>query len=158
VSRVDCGDVPGIVAAAATTDGPIFEGAIGKRDLANSAAMTADTAVRIASKAVAGACAMQLVEQGKLDLESPIARILPELENPQVLEGFDANGEPKLRKAARPITLRHLLTHSTTSSDLSPMIFNSSIVRFILGNAPCGAMNNVSTSILRRDAICARSL
>src|SRR5215831_18339097 len=61
---------------------------------------------------VAMAAAMQLVEQGRLALDSPIASVLPELASPQVLEGFDAFGEPKLRPARRPITLRHLITHT----------------------------------------------
>ena len=110
----DAGDVPGVVAAVATSDGPIFEGGYGKRDLAGTA-MTADTIVRIASmtKAITGACAMQLVEQGKLDLDSPIARVLPELGEAKVLEGYDDNGKPNLRAPKRPITLRHLLTHTS---------------------------------------------
>ena len=40
---------------------------------------------------------MQLVEQGKLSLDEPIGKLLPDLAAPQVLEGFDAQGEPKLR-------------------------------------------------------------
>jgi CubicO group peptidase (beta-lactamase class C family) len=55
---------------------------------------------------------MQLVEQGKLKLEEPVPNIDPALGSPQVLEGFDAAGVPKLRPAKRPITLRHLLTHT----------------------------------------------
>ena len=55
---------------------------------------------------------MQLVEQGKLSLDAPIGKVLPDLAAPQVLEGFDANGEPKLRPAKKPITLRHLMTHT----------------------------------------------
>ena len=55
---------------------------------------------------------MQLVEQGKLSLDAPIGKVLPDLAAPQVLEGFDANGEPKLRPAKNPITLRHLMTHT----------------------------------------------
>ena len=42
---------------------------------------------------------MQLVEQGKLSLDEPIGKLLPDLASPQVLEGFDAKGEPKLRPA-----------------------------------------------------------
>jgi len=38
--------------------------------------------------------------------------VLPNLAAPQVLEGFDAKGEPKLRPAKNPITLRHLMTHT----------------------------------------------
>ncbi len=110
----DAGDVPGVVAAAATADGPIFAAGFGVRDTASGAAMTADTVVWIASmtKAVTGACAMQLVEQGQLSLDAPIATVLPELDKVQVLEGFAPDGTPRLRPARRPITLRHLLTHT----------------------------------------------
>ena len=55
---------------------------------------------------------MQLVEQGKLSLDEPIGKVLPDLASPQVLEGFDASGEPRLRPATRPITLRQLMTHT----------------------------------------------
>ena len=76
--------------------------------------MTADSVFWIASmtKAITAAAGMQLVEQGKLSLDSPIGKLLPDLAAPQVLEGFDASGEPKLRPAKNPITLRHLLTHT----------------------------------------------
>ena len=55
---------------------------------------------------------MQMVEQGKLKLDEPVPSIDPTLASPQVLEGFDASGAPKLRPGGRPITLRHLLTHT----------------------------------------------
>ena len=111
----DAGDVPGVVVAAATAEGPIFAGGSGVRDTTSGAPMTADTVVWIASmtKAVTGACAMQLVEQGRLSLDGPIATVLPELGKVQVLEGFAADGSPRLRPARRPITLRHLLTHTS---------------------------------------------
>jgi len=113
-SAVDRGDVPGIVAMAGGCDGPVYEGAFGRRALPDGAAMTADTVFWIASmtKAITSTAAMQLVEQGKLSLDAPVAGVLPELASPQVLEGFDAGGEPRLRPARNPITLRHLLTHT----------------------------------------------
>ncbi len=113
-SAVDRGDVPGIVAMADGRDGPVYEGAFGRRALPDGAAMTADTVFWIASmtKAITSTAAMQLVEQGKLSLDAPVAGVLPELASPQVLEGFDAGGEPRLRPARNPITLRHLLTHT----------------------------------------------
>jgi methyl acetate hydrolase len=109
------GDVPGVAAAAATADGVIFEEAFGTRDLATGAPMTADTVVWIASmtKEITGACAMQLVERGKLALDDDIAAILPDLGRVQVLDGFDRDGQPRLRAPKRPITLRHLLTHTS---------------------------------------------
>jgi CubicO group peptidase (beta-lactamase class C family) len=55
---------------------------------------------------------MQLVEQGKLSLDAPVGKLLPDLAAPQVLDGFDAKGEPKLRPAKNPITLRQLMTHT----------------------------------------------
>jgi len=113
-SAVDRGDVPGVVAMAATREGPVYQGAFGRRALPDGAAMTTDAVFWIASmtKAVTSAAAMQLVEQGRLTLDEPIAGVLQELAAPQVLEGFDAAGEPRLRPARRPITLRHLITHT----------------------------------------------
>ncbi len=113
-TAIDRGDVPGVVAMAATRDGVFYQGAFGRRALPDGAAMTADTVFWIASmtKAITSTAAMQLVEQGKLAIDQPIAGILPELASPQVLEGFDAAGAPKLRPAQRPITLRHLITHT----------------------------------------------
>ena len=126
----DAGDVPGVVATAANADGVIFEGAFGTRDLATGAPMTTDTVVWIASmtKAVTGACAMQLVEQGKLSLDGDIGKVLPELGRVQVLEGFDADGKPRLRSPKRGITLRHLLTHT---SGFAYNIWNADIARYL---------------------------
>jgi CubicO group peptidase (beta-lactamase class C family) len=109
------GDIPGVAAAAATKDGVIFQAAFGTRDLNTGAPMTADTVVWIASmtKAITGACAMQLVEQGKLSLDADITGLLPALAAVQVLEGFAADGSPKLRAPKRAITLRQLLTHTS---------------------------------------------
>ena len=110
----DAKDVPGVVAVAATDAGIIYEGAFGRRDLSQAVPMTVDTVFWIASmtKAVTSAAAMQLVEQGKLGLDEPIGNVLPEIASPQVLEGFDEKGAPKLRPAKRPITLRQLMTHT----------------------------------------------
>jgi len=110
----DSGDVPGVIAMATNRDGTLYEGAFGKRTLGQDAAMTTDTVVWIASmtKALTGACAMQLVERGQLDLESAASKWVPDLAKVEVLEGFDAAGKPRTRKPKRPITLRHLLTHT----------------------------------------------
>ncbi|MTV17392.1 MULTISPECIES: serine hydrolase domain-containing protein [Bradyrhizobium] len=107
-------EIPGVVAIAATGKDVIYEGAFGKRDLSKSDPMTADSVFWIASmtKAVTSAGAMQLVEQGKLSLDEPIGKLLPDLAAVQVLDGFDAKGEPQLRPANKPITLRQLMTHT----------------------------------------------
>jgi methyl acetate hydrolase len=111
---VAAGDVPGVVAIAATDKGVVYEGAFGVRDLADGEAMTHDTVFRIASmtKTLTSVAALQLVEQGRLALDAPVPEIDPALTAPLVLEGFDPAGAPILRPARRQITLRHLLTHT----------------------------------------------
>jgi methyl acetate hydrolase len=111
---VTSGQVPGVTAAAANADGMIYEGAFGRRGLAGPEPMTPDTVFRIASmtKAITGTAAMQMVEQGKLDLDRPAGDVLPFLASPMVLDGFDAAGQPKLRPAKGIVTLRKLLTHT----------------------------------------------
>ncbi|HEY1431823.1 MAG TPA: serine hydrolase domain-containing protein [Stellaceae bacterium] len=127
---VETKEVPGVVATAATDSGVVYEGAFGLRDLANGPAMTRDTVFRIASmtKAVTSVAAMQLVERGKLQLDQPIGNVLPELAAPQVLEGFDASGTPRLRPARHPITLRHLLTHT---AGFGYEVWNPDLIRYV---------------------------
>src|SRR5213592_1015405 len=111
---VESKKMPGIVAMAATDKGVLYEGAFGWRELGKPAPMTPDTVVWIASmtKAITATAAMQLVERGKLVLERAASEVVPELGAVKVLEGFDAAGKPRLRAPKRPITLRHLLTHT----------------------------------------------
>jgi CubicO group peptidase (beta-lactamase class C family) len=113
-TAAEAGDVPGVVATATTREGTIYEGGFGWRVLGEPAEMSPDTVVWIASmtKALTGTAAMQLVEQGKLELDAPASNVLPELGEAIVLEGFDENGLPLTRAPKRPITLRHLLTHT----------------------------------------------
>jgi CubicO group peptidase (beta-lactamase class C family) len=113
-STCEAKDIPGVVAMAATGSEVIYQGAFGKRDLGKDDPMTVDSVFWIASmtKAITCAAGMQLVEQGKLSLDEPIGKLLPDLASPQVLEGFDAGGNAKLRPAKRPITLRQLMTHT----------------------------------------------
>ena len=127
---VDAREVPGVVAMVATDKGVLYEGAFGVRALDASTPMTLDTVFRIASmtKAITSVAAMQLVEQGKLKLEEPVPNIDPALGSPQVLDGFDASGAPKLRPAKRPITLRHLLTHT---AGFSYEIWDANMVRYV---------------------------
>jgi CubicO group peptidase (beta-lactamase class C family) len=107
--------IAGVVALATDAAGATYQGAFGNRVLDGDAAMTPDTIFWIASmtKALTAAACMQLVEQGRLDLDAPIAGILPALATPRILTGFDEAGAPLLSPARRPITLRQLLTHTS---------------------------------------------
>jgi CubicO group peptidase (beta-lactamase class C family) len=111
----DSGEIPGIVATAGTASGEIASVAVGARRLGEEAPMSLDTVFRIASmtKAVTSVAALQQVERGLVSLDEPIGRLVPELQQPMLIEGFDAEGNPRLRPSTRPITLRHLLSHTS---------------------------------------------
>ncbi len=108
------GRVAGVVALAATGKGVAYEGAFGERMLGSGAPMSLDTVFHIHSmtKAITATAAMQLIEQGRLTLDEPLGRFAPQLADPKVLAGFDADGRPVLRPARGTITLRHLMTHT----------------------------------------------
>ena len=128
--KCDAREIPGVVAIAASGNDVLYQGAFGKRDLSKDDAMTADSVFWIASmtKAITAAGAMQLVEQGKLSLDAPIGKVLPDLAAPQVFEGFDSNGEPNLRPAKCEITLRHLMTHT---AGFAYDLWNGDMVRYL---------------------------
>ena len=112
---VERGDVPMAVAGVTDANDTVFIGAFGVRELGGNDGVNEESVFNIASmtKAVTAAAAMQLVEQGKLDLDSPISKWLPMADKLMVLEDFDAEGKPVLRKPNKPVTLRHLMTHSS---------------------------------------------
>jgi methyl acetate hydrolase len=126
---VEKADVPGVVAAATDRGGTIYQGGFGERVLGSGIAMMPDTVGWIASmtKALTGTAAMQLVEQGRLELDRPAADWLPELGETQVLDGFDDSGQPAERPPRRPITLRHLLTHT---AGFAYEIWSPEIIRY----------------------------
>ena len=113
-AATSAGELPGVVALAATDQDIVYEGIFGKRRLHEGSLMTRDTVFRVASmiKLITSVAAMQLVEQGKLALDAPVPDLAPALGSPQVLDGFDAKGAPRLRPPKRPIFLRDLLTHT----------------------------------------------
>jgi CubicO group peptidase (beta-lactamase class C family) len=113
-SAVSGGKIAGLTAAAADAAGPFYSASFGVRAIDKTPRMTPDTVFRIASmtKAVTGAAAMQMVEQGKLSLDQPAREVLDFLKDTKVLDGFDADGKPILREPRGTITLRNLLTHT----------------------------------------------
>ncbi len=109
-------DVPGIVALVTDRRGVIYQGTFGVADVATGRPLTADALFRIASmtKAITSAAAMQLIEQGKFALDDPAEKYLPELAKLPVFHSFDAKtGNYQLHPASKPMTVRHLLTHSS---------------------------------------------
>jgi methyl acetate hydrolase len=106
--------VPGVVAVTTDRTRNVYEGTAGVRALGGDAAMTPDTVLAIfsTSKAITGTAALQLVEEGKLDLDAPAKTYAPDIGTLQVIEGFDGAGNPKLRPPKRDITTRMLLLHT----------------------------------------------
>jgi methyl acetate hydrolase len=115
-SALERRNIPAATAMVATADKTLYTGAFGKRDGSSGVAVTPDSIFSIASmtKAISSTAAMQLVEQGKVQLDEPVAKHLPELAKLSVLDGFDkSTGKPILRPAAKPVTLRLLLSHTS---------------------------------------------
>ncbi|HUF83333.1 MAG TPA: serine hydrolase domain-containing protein [Acidimicrobiia bacterium] len=112
---IEKGAAPGVVAVVVDRDGVRYEGAFGERQKGSGVPMTTDTVGAIFSmtKAVTGAAAMQLVEQGRIDLDGPAGEVCPFLGEVTVLDGFDGDGRPVTRPPASPVTLRQLLTHTS---------------------------------------------
>ncbi|MEM7340279.1 MAG: serine hydrolase domain-containing protein [Actinomycetota bacterium] len=112
---VERGAAPGAVFVVVGRDGVRYEGSAGERAAGSGITMTPDTVGALFSntKALTGAAAMQLVEEGTLSLDAPASEVCPELGQIQVLDGFDGDGQPITRPPATPVTLRHLLTHTS---------------------------------------------
>ena len=106
--------VPGVVAGVTDRNRNLYLGAAGVRDLDTGVAMTTDTVMAIFSttKAITGTTALQLVEQGTLDLDAPASDYVPALGEVQVLDGFDNDGNPVLRAPKSAITTKQLLLHT----------------------------------------------
>jgi len=106
--------IPAAVGMFASADKILYSGSFGTRD-ASGVPVTNDSIFGIASmtKAITTTGALQLVEQGKVKLDEPVSKYLPRLANLEVLDGFDPSGKPRLRPAKIPVTLKHLLTHTS---------------------------------------------
>lgn len=107
-------DVPGVVAGLTDRDSSFYLGAGGVRSLATGAPMTTDTvfAVFSTTKAVTSTAALQLVEEGLLDLAAPVRDYVPAIAELQVITGFDRDGARLLRPPRTEITATHLLLHT----------------------------------------------
>jgi CubicO group peptidase (beta-lactamase class C family) len=117
-TRVGRGDVPAVVAAVTDADGIVYIGGFGKRDVANNTDAAADTIFRMASmtKPVTSLAAMILVSEGRIELDDPVTKYLPDYRQPPVLTVLNADGTYQSRPAHRQILIRHLLTNTSGMS------------------------------------------
>ena len=109
-TNVGTGSVPGAVGLVAR-DGRVEVQAVGSADVQGSAPMARDSIFRIASitKPITAAAVMMLVEDGRIALDDPVRRWLPELASPVVVR-TPASPVDDVVAAARPITVADLLT------------------------------------------------
>jgi methyl acetate hydrolase len=119
--------VPGVVAMVTDRSANSYEGAAGER-VFGGPSMTTDTVFAIFSttKAITGTAVLQCVEEGKLDLDAPAKNFVPDIGKLEVLEGFDADGKPRLRAPKQDITTRMLMLHT---AGFGYEFFNASYLR-----------------------------
>ena len=93
----------------------VYSTAVGMQDRENAIPMSLDTRFRIfsMSKPVTSVAVLMLYEEGKLQLDDPVSRYLPEFADTPVFKGVDAAGNIETETQRRPITIRHLLTHTS---------------------------------------------
>ena len=108
--------IPGIVALVVDADRVVYTGAFGKQNVAAGVPMAADSIFRIASmtKPVTSVAVMMLVQEGDIGLDDPVSQYLPAFEDKPVIETFNAVDKTyTVRPATGPMTVRHLLTHTS---------------------------------------------
>lgn len=113
-AAVSSGDVPGVAAVIADDVDIVYEAAHGLRDVSADDKLSTETMFRIASmtKLVTAVAALQLVEQGRVELDAPVGNYVRDFDSLLVLEGF--NGDvPVMRPPATRATVRQLLTHTS---------------------------------------------
>ena len=112
-AHVDGGRLPGALVSVARHGEVALLEAVGLRDREARAPIGVDTLFRIYSmtKPVTAVAVMMLCEAGHIGLDDPVARFIPGFERLQV-QVIDGEGRVRVVPARRPMTVRHLLTHT----------------------------------------------
>ncbi len=112
---VEKGELAGAVALVASKDKVLAIEAVGFADRATQRVMKPDALFWIASqsKPITAAAVMMLVDEGKLDLDAPVEKYLPEFKGQQLDAGKGPDGKPMLKAPAHPITVREVLSHTS---------------------------------------------
>ena len=125
-AAVDRGEIAGAVVRVLRNGEPAYERAFGWSDREAGRRMTTDAIFRIASqsKGLTSTAVMVLAEEGKLWVNDPVSRFIPEFAHTTVAVRTDSG--PKIVPANRPITIRDLLTHTAgisygTDAQVAPL-------------------------------------
>jgi CubicO group peptidase (beta-lactamase class C family) len=119
---VDQKEVSGVVAMVGTKDRVAIVESLGERDLASNSPMQPDTLFRIASmtKPITAIAIMMQVDAGKLSVDDPVEKHLPEFRG-QMLVAEKTADTVTLKKPSRVITIRDLLTHTSGLPGMPPI-------------------------------------
>ncbi|MEA3461896.1 MAG: serine hydrolase domain-containing protein, partial [Bacteroidota bacterium] len=108
--------IPGAVALVARNGEIVYHKAFGMADVEANRSLQRDDIFRIASqtKAITSTAVMMLWEEGKFRLDDPISKFIPEFKNAGIFESLnEADSSFTATPASYPITIRHLLTHTS---------------------------------------------
>ena len=113
----------GAVAVVVGTNGIVCQDAVGYADVAAKKPMTPDAFFWIASmtKPITAVAFMLLVDEGKVALDDPVSKYIPQMNNLWVVDKKEADALT-LKKQVRPITLRNLLSHTSGLPFLTPVL------------------------------------
>lgn len=113
----------GAVTVVVGTNGVISQDAVGYVDVVDKRPMKKDTLFWIASmtKSFTAVAFMMLVDDGKVSLDDPVSRYIPQMGNLWVVDS-QTNDMMTLQRSMRPITMRHLLSHTSGLPFLTPML------------------------------------
>jgi len=119
---VDQGSVAGTVTLVARNGVVAGFEASGYSDIETKKPMAKDTIVQIMSmtKPMVGTAIVMLAEEGRLSLTDPVEKHLPEFRGQTLIAARGADGSVTLKKPARPITVRDLMTHTSGLSSMPP--------------------------------------
>ena len=120
---VESGNIAGVSALIREGEREVYFNTFGMADREANVPMARDTIVQIFSmtKPLTGAAILTLDEQGKLDLDDPVAQHLPEFANLRVYAGTDDQGEMILEEPRRPLTIRDLTRHTAGFANSSEL-------------------------------------
>lgn len=112
--HIDAGEISGAVTLVARRGRLVHFEAHGLMDIESKRPMEKDAIFRIASmsKPITGVAVMMMLEEGKLHLNDPVSKFLPEFKNAKVAVARGTSGESYLIPADRDLTIRDLLTHT----------------------------------------------
>jgi CubicO group peptidase (beta-lactamase class C family) len=127
---VDEGQISGVVTVVGTKDGVVEYDAVGLRDIEGKKPMTKDTVFRIASmtKPVTAMAAMILVDEGKLNVDDPVEKILPEFRGQVAIAGIKGNNVA-VKLPDRKITVADLMRHTSGQGGLPPGLADLYVLR-----------------------------